>query len=90
MGGKRSDWPASGIRDSDLRDDEDASGGEMRERPLVGAELLTLGELTAAADVSVRTVRYYIAEDSCHRLGAPDRGAPTTRATWTACDSSSG
>src|SRR5918993_4111244 len=62
MGGKRGDWPASGIRDSDLRDDEDVTGGEMRERPLVGAELLTLGELTAAADVSVRTVRYYIAE----------------------------
>src|SRR5829696_2378670 len=62
MGGKRGDWPASGIRDSDLTDDEDVTGGEMRERPLVGAELLTLGELTAAADVSVRTVRYYIAE----------------------------
>ena len=32
------------------------------DRPLAGAERLTLGELTAAADVSVRTVRYYIAE----------------------------
>jgi DNA-binding transcriptional MerR regulator len=62
MGGKRGDWPASGIRDSDLKDDEDVTSGEMRERPLVGAELLKLGELTAAADVSVRTVRYYIAE----------------------------
>ncbi|MCD6057222.1 MAG: putative transcriptional regulator, MerR family, partial [Thermomicrobiales bacterium] len=29
---------------------------------MAGAERLTLGELTAAADVSVRTVRYYIAE----------------------------
>jgi DNA-binding transcriptional MerR regulator len=28
----------------------------------LGADLMTLGELTEAADVSVRTVRYYIAE----------------------------
>jgi DNA-binding transcriptional MerR regulator len=73
MGGKRGDWPASGIRDSDLTDDEDVTGGEMREQPLVGAELLTLGELTAAADVSVRTVRYYIAEGL---LPPPDGSGP--------------
>ena len=32
------------------------------DRATAGAERLTLSELTAAADVSVRTVRYYIAE----------------------------
>jgi DNA-binding transcriptional MerR regulator len=37
-------------------------GEDVRDQPLAGAERLTLGELTAAADVSVRTVRYYIAE----------------------------
>ena len=37
-------------------------GGDAPDQALVGAERLTLGELTAAADVSVRTVRYYIAE----------------------------
>ena len=38
------------------------TGEDVRDRPLAGAERLTLGELTEAADVSVRTVRYYIAE----------------------------
>jgi DNA-binding transcriptional MerR regulator len=37
-------------------------GGDAPDPALAGAEQLTLGELTTAADVSVRTVRYYIAE----------------------------
>jgi len=37
-------------------------GGDAPEPATAGAERLTLGELTSAADVSVRTVRYYIAE----------------------------
>jgi DNA-binding transcriptional MerR regulator len=37
-------------------------GGDAPDPATAGAERLTLGELTAAADVSVRTVRYYIAE----------------------------
>jgi DNA-binding transcriptional MerR regulator len=37
-------------------------GGDAPDPVTTGAERLTLGELTAAADVSVRTVRYYIAE----------------------------
>jgi DNA-binding transcriptional MerR regulator len=37
-------------------------GGDAPNPALADAERLTLGELTTAADVSVRTVRYYIAE----------------------------
>ncbi len=62
MGANRRDWPASKIRDSDLRKDEDVTSEDAPDQPLAGAERLTLGELTEAADVSVRTVRYYIAE----------------------------
>ena len=52
----------SGIESSILGTDEEGSHDDARDRPLADAERLTLGELTAAADVSVRTVRYYIAE----------------------------
>jgi len=62
MGSNKRDWPDSEIQDSGLADDEDGTGGKARQRPPEGEERLTLGELTAAADVSVRTVRYYIAE----------------------------
>jgi DNA-binding transcriptional MerR regulator len=62
MAGKRGDWSDSAIQRSALEEDEDIPGENALDRPLVGAERLTLSELTAAADVSVRTVRYYIAE----------------------------
>src|SRR5688500_18740607 len=57
MGGSKQDWPGSEIQDSGLEDEV----GDAQQPP-TGAERLTLGELTAAADVSVRTVRYYISE----------------------------
>jgi DNA-binding transcriptional MerR regulator len=56
----------------DERKDEDAA------QPL-GADMMTLGELTDAADVSVRTVRYYIAEGL---LPPPERSGP--RSAYTA------
>jgi DNA-binding transcriptional MerR regulator len=62
MSGKRRDWHDSETQESDLREDEGGIGADAQDQPLAGAERLTLGELTAAADVSVRTVRYYIAE----------------------------
>ena len=62
MSGDRRDPPDSGIHDSSLEGKADVRGEDVRDQPLAGAERLTLGELTAAADVSVRTVRYYIAE----------------------------
>jgi DNA-binding transcriptional MerR regulator len=61
MAGKRGDWSDSGIEHSVLREDEGGSQ-DARDRLSAGERRLTLGELTAAADVSVRTVRYYIAE----------------------------
>ena len=62
MSGNRGNRAGSGIQDSDLRVDEDDTDGETQGPPLADAERLTLGDLTSAADVSVRTVRYYIAE----------------------------
>jgi DNA-binding transcriptional MerR regulator len=62
MSGNNRDWPDSEIQNSGSEDDEGGIGGNARQRPPAGEERLTLGELTAAADVSVRTVRYYIAE----------------------------
>ena len=50
------------IQHSVIREAEDGEGRDARDLPPAGVERLTLGELTAAADVSVRTVRYYIAE----------------------------
>jgi DNA-binding transcriptional MerR regulator len=61
MSGNEPDWPDSEIQNSGL-EDEVGIGEDSRQRPPAAAERLTLGELTAAADVSVRTVRYYIAE----------------------------
>ena len=61
MGGNKQDWAGSETQDFGL-EDEGGIGGNARQRPPAGAERLTLGELTTAADVSVRTVRYYIAE----------------------------
>jgi DNA-binding transcriptional MerR regulator len=57
--GDRSD---SEIQRSVFSDDDEISYEDARDWPLAGGERLTLSELTAAADVSVRTVRYYIAE----------------------------
>jgi DNA-binding transcriptional MerR regulator len=62
MGGKRLDWSASKNQGSGLRAGDGVMGGGAVDQPLMDGERLTLGELTAAADVSVRTVRYYIAE----------------------------
>ena len=62
MAGKSGDRSDSGIRDSVPREEDEGTHEDVRERPLAGGERLTLSELTAAADVSVRTVRYYIAE----------------------------
>src|SRR5215208_6685023 len=62
MAGKSSDRSDSGIQPSVLRDGDVISFEDaLDQRPMDG-ERLTLGELTAAAEVSVRTVRYYIAE----------------------------
>ena len=62
MVGKRDDWQVSETRNSILRGDGESTHGEVRDRPLTGGQRLTLSELTTKADVSVRTVRYYIAE----------------------------
>jgi len=62
MSGHGQDRPDSEIEGASLREIEDMPGGDAPDQALVGAERLTLGELTTAADVSVRTVRYYIAE----------------------------
>src|SRR5687768_3358838 len=61
MSGSKEDRPGSEIQDFGL-EDEGGIGGDARQRLPAGAERLPLGELTAAADVSVRTVRYYISE----------------------------
>jgi DNA-binding transcriptional MerR regulator len=45
-----------------LEEAEDSGTQDARDRPPAGVGRLTLNQLTAAADVSVRTVRYYIAE----------------------------
>jgi DNA-binding transcriptional MerR regulator len=45
-----------------LKEAEDSGAQDARDRPPAGVGRLTLNQLTAAADVSVRTVRYYIAE----------------------------
>jgi DNA-binding transcriptional MerR regulator len=54
--------PDSEIQETTFGEREDMLGGDAPDPAMAGAERLTLGELTAAADVSVRTVRYYIAE----------------------------
>ena len=62
MSGKGQERRDSEIQDSNASDRAIGSGGVARGRRLRAEERLTLGELTAATDVSVRTVRYYIAE----------------------------
>jgi DNA-binding transcriptional MerR regulator len=56
------DWRDNEIEVPDLGEDEGIPAGDAPDRATAGTERLTLSELTAAADVSVRTVRYYIAE----------------------------
>src|SRR5215212_9161840 len=62
MSGFGRDWRDNEIEVLDLREDGDIPAGDAPDRATAGTERLTLSELTAAADVSVRTVRYYIAE----------------------------
>jgi DNA-binding transcriptional MerR regulator len=62
MSGKRRDWQDRKHQDSDRGGAEGGTGAGARHQLPADVERLTLGELTAAADVSVRTVRYYIAE----------------------------
>jgi DNA-binding transcriptional MerR regulator len=62
MSGKRRDWQDGKLQDSDRGRAEGGIGAGARRQLPADVERLTLGELTAAADVSVRTVRYYIAE----------------------------
>jgi DNA-binding transcriptional MerR regulator len=72
MSGSKEDRPGSEIQVSGL-EDERGFDGDAGQRLPADAERLTLGELTAAADVSVRTVRYYIAEGL---LPPPDGSGP--------------
>lgn len=62
MAGKSDDRTESGTEHTVLRDDEAGGGRVAQDLLSTGEDRLTLGELTAAMDVSVRTVRYYIAE----------------------------
>jgi DNA-binding transcriptional MerR regulator len=62
MDGKRGDRSESGIPHSAIGEDEGGGDQDARDRSPADVERMTLSELTAAADVSVRTVRYYIAE----------------------------
>jgi DNA-binding transcriptional MerR regulator len=62
MIGKSDDWPDRALQHTVLREGEAGEGRDEQRRPSTGEDRLTLGELTAATDVSVRTVRYYIAE----------------------------
>jgi DNA-binding transcriptional MerR regulator len=62
MVGKRGDWSGSGTQHSVPGNDDTGTDDDAPDRRPRGAQRLTLGELTAAADVSVRTVRYYITE----------------------------
>ena len=62
MAGKSSDWSESGIQNPVPSEDEAAGERDAEDRPPTDEDRLTLGELTTATDVSVRTVRYYIAE----------------------------
>jgi DNA-binding transcriptional MerR regulator len=62
MAGNSDDWAESGIQNSVLNEEDEGAGEDARDKSPLGVMRLTLSELTAAADVSVRTVRYYIAE----------------------------
>ena len=62
MIGKSDDGSDIESQHSVLREEDEISIEDALDRRSAGVERLTLGALTAAADVSVRTVRYYIAE----------------------------
>jgi DNA-binding transcriptional MerR regulator len=62
MVGKSGHGLDSEVQHSILKDEDEISYEDALDRRSADVERLTLGELTAAADVSVRTVRYYIAE----------------------------
>src|SRR5829696_5916655 len=62
MSGYGREWRDNEIEVPDLGEDEGIPAGDAPDRATAGTERLTLSELTATADVSVRTVRYYIAE----------------------------
>src|SRR4051794_38623766 len=62
MIGKSDDASDIESQHSVLGDEDEISFEDALDRRSAEVERLTLGELTAAADVSVRTVRYYIAE----------------------------
>src|ERR687893_789744 len=62
MTGKTGDWSDSEIQHSVLGQEDEGTDEDALDRRTADGERLTLGELTAAADVSVRTIRYYIAE----------------------------
>jgi DNA-binding transcriptional MerR regulator len=78
MPGKRGNRAESGVRNSILGKEDESTHEDASDRPLAGAERLTLGELTTAADVSVRTVRYYIAEGL---LPPPEGSGPASSYT---------
>jgi len=59
---KSGDGSQSEVQHSVLRDEDEISYENVPDRRPADVERITLGELTATADVSVRTVRYYIAE----------------------------
>ena len=61
MAEKRGDRSDSAAEHSVLKEDEDGSR-DARDRSSAAEQRMTLSELTATADVSVRTVRYYIGE----------------------------
>jgi DNA-binding transcriptional MerR regulator len=62
MAGKSGEGSDSEVQHFILKDKDEFSYEDVLDRGSADVERLTLGELTAAADVSVRTVRYYIAE----------------------------
>jgi DNA-binding transcriptional MerR regulator len=70
---KSGDGSQSDVQHSVLRDEDEISYENVPDRRPADVERITLGELTATADVSVRTVRYYIAEGL---LPPPERSGP--------------
>jgi DNA-binding transcriptional MerR regulator len=59
---KSGDGSQREVQHSVLRDEDEISYENVPDRRPADVERITLGELTATADVSVRTVRYYIDE----------------------------
>ena len=62
MAGRNDGWTTGGIEDPVPGEDRAGGGRDAQHLPATDDGRLTLAELTAAADVSIRTVRYYIAE----------------------------